>query len=356
MLDSILKADFVLADISTLNANVLYELGIRHAVRKNTTIIISEEKLPYPFDLSHILIERYQHLGDGIDYGEVVRFKKALTDKIKELVNINKVDSPLYTYFPNLEVPRFTQVEIAAIKEQIEEAGSLADYISQAEQAKNEKRYRDAINALNKARALHQDNLLVIQRLALVTYKSEIPDKATSLHNALRILEEANPSSTTDVETLGLCGAIYKRLYETVADTKYLQRSMEFYEKGFYIKNDYYNGINVAFLYNIYATVVDDKMEAYGCFGNASRIRDKVYTICHNIIQDETAWKNRDDKEWVYLTLAEVYCSRGDLFKENLMIEKASEYAKGTFSIDSYNTQKQILNKYVSDFKKRWME
>src|SRR4051812_4881326 len=57
MYENILKADFVVADLTTLNPNVLYELGIRHAVKKNTTIVISDKSLKYPFDLSHIIID-----------------------------------------------------------------------------------------------------------------------------------------------------------------------------------------------------------------------------------------------------------------------------------------------------------
>jgi hypothetical protein len=50
----IYEADIVIADLSTLNANVFYELGVCHAQRPNTTIIIAESVLmqSIPFDLS----------------------------------------------------------------------------------------------------------------------------------------------------------------------------------------------------------------------------------------------------------------------------------------------------------------
>ena len=61
MYDWIYKADIVVADISTHNANALYELGVRHALRPNTTIVISEDQTKYPFDLAHTVISTYEH-------------------------------------------------------------------------------------------------------------------------------------------------------------------------------------------------------------------------------------------------------------------------------------------------------
>ncbi|QNT70545.1 hypothetical protein [Defluviicoccus vanus] len=40
---NILTADVVIADVSTANCNAFYELGVRHALRPSTTIIISED-------------------------------------------------------------------------------------------------------------------------------------------------------------------------------------------------------------------------------------------------------------------------------------------------------------------------
>src|SRR6188768_2669449 len=66
MYQELLNADVVIADLSTANANALYELGVRHALKPFTTIVISEDKLVYPFDLNHIKITSYSHLGDAI--------------------------------------------------------------------------------------------------------------------------------------------------------------------------------------------------------------------------------------------------------------------------------------------------
>ncbi|HVF13495.1 MAG TPA: hypothetical protein VM942_02790, partial [Acidimicrobiales bacterium] len=73
MYRQLLDADVVVADISTCNPNALYELGVRHALRPFTTIIIAEDKMPYPFDVNHTVIRTYAHLGVGIDAEEAVR-------------------------------------------------------------------------------------------------------------------------------------------------------------------------------------------------------------------------------------------------------------------------------------------
>jgi hypothetical protein len=49
----LVKADLVIADITTLNPNALYELGIRHASRPNSTIILKDKDGKIPFDLDH---------------------------------------------------------------------------------------------------------------------------------------------------------------------------------------------------------------------------------------------------------------------------------------------------------------
>ncbi len=48
MYEQLLTADVVVADVSTMNPNAFYELGVRHALRPHTTIIISESKLEFP--------------------------------------------------------------------------------------------------------------------------------------------------------------------------------------------------------------------------------------------------------------------------------------------------------------------
>src|SRR5881296_3434012 len=81
MYEQLLKADVVVADLSTSNKNAFYELGVRHALRPYTTVIIAEDGIKtFPFDVNRVLIRQYHHLGEDIGYGEALRFSKLLTE------------------------------------------------------------------------------------------------------------------------------------------------------------------------------------------------------------------------------------------------------------------------------------
>src|SRR3954463_13506981 len=101
MYDQLLKADIVVADLSTSNKNAFYELGVRHALRPSTTLVIAEDGIKaFPFDVNHVAVRQYHHLGEDIGFDEVMRFRELLT---KAIVEIRKKqprdkDSPVYTF------------------------------------------------------------------------------------------------------------------------------------------------------------------------------------------------------------------------------------------------------------------
>src|SRR5436190_9897005 len=66
MYEMLFDADLVVADLSTSNLNAIFELGIRHALKPRATIIMAEKQFTSPFDVNHIVIRRYEHLGPDI--------------------------------------------------------------------------------------------------------------------------------------------------------------------------------------------------------------------------------------------------------------------------------------------------
>lgn len=156
-----------------------------------------------------------------------------------------------------------------------------------------------------------------------------------------------NPKETTDPETLGLLGAIYKRLYEQKNELEYLNLSLGYYERGYYVKQDYYNGINVAFLSTLKASISEDKFEIYSNYGQAIKIWNSISDKWSSVIES-IDFVERGDKEWMYFTLAEAFFGLGNIEKEEKYINLGKKHIQGDFAFDSYMEQKEKLKKTLT--------
>jgi MAP3K TRAFs-binding domain len=303
----LISADVVIADLSTSNSNAFYELGVRHALRPKTTIAIAESNLKPPFDINHTVIHQYEHLGTDIGYDEVMRFREKLVDTIKTILSNPEVDSPVYTYLKNLKPPFLEEAENEiSIDSKHDPKDTLGTIIENAVGAINKDDFLTARSLFQIANSIDPNNDFIVQKLALSIYKSKIPNHVESLKEALEVISALNLENTTDPETLGIAGAIYKRLWEELDDINYLNNSIYYYEKGFYIKNDYYNGINLAFLYNLRGSLTGDKYDSIADYIIANRIRNKVIQICEKLF-GEPSFKDRSDQYWIVATLEEAY-------------------------------------------------
>jgi hypothetical protein len=110
MYERLLLAEIAIVDATTQNANVFYELGVRHAARPASTIIVSTIDGPLPFDIAMIRTVPYT-LVDGVLTDEnAAAFADALEARLKTaLADLNNVqDSPLFQLipkFPGIELP-----------------------------------------------------------------------------------------------------------------------------------------------------------------------------------------------------------------------------------------------------------
>ncbi len=97
MFSLLLLADIVIADITIHNANVFYELGIRHALRDKMTILI---KCP-DFDTTPFDILGYRYL----DYNRAdpAAALPRLIDTLQETIQSGRTDSPVFKMLPKLE-------------------------------------------------------------------------------------------------------------------------------------------------------------------------------------------------------------------------------------------------------------
>ena len=54
------EAKFILAEISSLNPNVMYELGMAHMLNKDVILLTKEDLKKIPFDINKILVYKYE--------------------------------------------------------------------------------------------------------------------------------------------------------------------------------------------------------------------------------------------------------------------------------------------------------
>ena len=325
MYDNLLEADLVIADLSTSNPNAIYELGIRHALRPQRTIVMAEKNFSFPFDLNHLSILKYEHLGKDISFDEVMRFRRILKEKIASVMGSPEVDSPLFLFIPTLKPASLpaagTAAMPAATAPQPADSSQPTDSTSFAELLE---KFRAAKRAANKAadwakplellgrlKMMQPNDPYILQQLALATYKYERPDKKVSLIQAKIILSDLAPQTSSDAETVGLWGAIHKRLWEELKSNDDLDESVRAYARGYYIRTDYYNGINYAFMLNVRGASTTGE-EALADRVVARLIREQVLAICDRLLQvAPSSDEDSDEVFWIGATKVEALFGLG---------------------------------------------
>lgn len=402
MYEQLLNADVVVADLSTSNKNAFYELGVRHALRPFTTVVISEDGIKtFPFDISHVAIRQYHHLGEDIGFDEVMRFRTQLTDAIKDIVENPKNDSPVYSFITGLTPPQLAEVQakvhkaVAAdakmkgmapakpakgqekknIEANVESHSTLMQQVDQAQKDGNwalakslltvvRQMKMEELKKQQKASVIKlsepQEDAYILQRLALITYKSKQPTEEEALLEAHQLLNLLNPGTSNDTETLGLWGAVHKRLYELTKKRTYLDEAIRAYERGFFIRNDYYNGINYAFLLNLRSAQEKDRAESIADFIQARRVRAEVLDICDQWMKDNPMPKEgevpaavRDEYlktwYWVKATMGEAKMGMDEEDKAEKDLKEAYEKAPEGWMQESTEGQLAKLKELLKD-------
>ena len=404
MYERLLTADVVVADLSTSNKNAFYELGVRHALRPHTTIVVCEDGASsFPFDLNHVLVRKYHHMGEGIDFDEVERFRARLTEAIKAIAATTPPadDSPVYVFLHGLTPPALAKARGGAIPEgargalgaggaagagtlnysemmeEVDRAQAKGDFVTaKTLLALLRNRMKEvAAKAAEEARSKGQTDVqekpedpYLLQRLAFVTYKSKSPSPKDALDEARALLLTLNPATTNDTETLGLWGAVHKRLWDLTGEGAHLEEARRGYERGFQLRNDYYNGINLAFLLNVRASDASKRAtragspseatqllaDAIACFVDAQKVRTEVLQICKSVLETEKL--RDDDKYWVLASAAEAHLGIGDDEGATRTLEKAFAVASHQWMRDSTKEQMDQLRALIADSPLRFIQ
>lgn len=336
MYERLLGADLVIADLSTANVNAFYELGVRFALRPRATIVVAENKITFPFDINHIPIRTYEHLGSDIGNREAKRFKAALVELIGTIMDSGENDSPVYAFLPGLTEPS-KPVDQVIVPPPKEDGVTLNELKRRARQAMDDSEFEKAIPLWEQVRKKGPKDDYVVQQLALATYKSKKPTELEALESARKILGYLWPEESLDPETLGLWAAIHKRLYELNGDVAALEEAISATEKGFVLRRDYYNGINLAFLLDSRAAKAAPAMASEDD-ARARSVRRRVIDVCRAELEQKPEM-NEQDRYWVLATLQEAAVGLGDVAAAEEWGRQAKALAPADWMIESTEGQ-----------------
>jgi hypothetical protein len=339
----LMNAELVICDITTYNPNAIYELGVRHAVRPYSTIIIKEEDGNIPFDFNHNRTLKYKHQGSDISAEEAKRCVRELRELIITVSESPLTDSPMYTFIPQIVQPTLSEEDYAAI---IGDLRSKEDTVySLMEKAKEHmalNQFTEAAAKWKKLCEMVEHEHFFTQQQALCVYKSESPNKLVALTEALTIIGGLKPYN--DSESLGIAGAINKNLWKATKEPEFLNIAIDLYKKGWNLFTDYYTGENYAHCLEQKALNEADPNLLNYYKVEAQLTRQSII----NLVLELLAADGQEDLMWRAATLSNCYRAIGQ-------IEKADEYEAVFLSkqpqkwaFNTFNSSKQDLIKLAT--------
>jgi tetratricopeptide (TPR) repeat protein len=274
MYERLILCEYAVADLTTFNANVYYELGVRHAFRPWSTVLIFADGVRLPFDLGPMRGLPY-HLKRN---GGPAKPRADQTALAGQLVAARQeaVDSPIFQLLRGLAPSDVSRLDPESFREQVERSRSTREQLAEA-RGQGAEALRQVLGGLGALR--NQDSGVLVELLlsfrAVEAYQEmvELVERmprgvaasvrvqeqyALALNRvgngakAQRVLEKLIADRGASSETYGLLGRVYKDRWDaarregrTAAARGLLTRAIEEYLKGFQSDwRDYYPGIN----------------------------------------------------------------------------------------------------------------
>ncbi len=343
MLSRLQLSEFVVADLSTKNANVFYELGVRHGAGRRSTILLWGSDGEPPIDVAPYLQVRYATTEtDGIQ-----KLREDLTQRLRQAREAartapNWSDNPLVQLFiedsegskrlahAKADLFRDLVTYDENVKRELADARSLEDLDEAFEQIRNvQMRYTDLATVepgilvdlmLSYRHVKKWDAMIRLVELMPLDLRTSIfvreqtafalnrRNQGHDRQETLAILETLNDQRESS-ETLSLTGRVYKDLWDqarTKNATKalgYLRKAIDTYERGFLADpRDAYPGINAATLNHVLDTAKSrkrrDELLVVVRFAIESRLRDApTYWDYATLVEAATLQTRYDDAE-----------------------------------------------------------
>jgi hypothetical protein len=277
MFERLILCEFAVADLTTANANVFYELGVRHAVRPWSTILLfAAGGTQLPFDVMPLRAIPYQLSVQGAP-ADSSSIKEAVKQRLIEARNAS-TDSPIFQLvegFPDIQrlktdvfrdritysnlvkerlvtARRGGADEIRVIEKELgdiaaQESGVVIDLFLSYRAVRAWEAMIDLDARMPPPLAA---TVMVQEQLALALNRAGRGEDAERVLTTL--LENRGPSS----ETYGILGRVYKDRWEAAARAgdrfrarSFLDKAIEAYQRGFETDwRDAYPGVNAVTL------------------------------------------------------------------------------------------------------------
>jgi hypothetical protein len=304
MFERLLLCEYVVADLTTANANVFYELGVRHAARPATTLTVFASKQPIPFDVNYLRSLPYT-LGDNNSFGEeqATALRLALSARLVSLRDLSReedsIDSPLFqlvsSWRPPLIAREKTDVfrdhvrQDEAQKRELQEVRILAKRKETLDEAATQlAHFRARLGPLHEVPAATVIDLMLTYRAlsdwsAMIELCEAMPESLKrqilvreqlafafnrragkngsefDRMRALEILEDVEKEQGSSSETCGLIGRIHKdrwreslRAQQHIEAQTHLNAAIDAYRRGYFADpRDAFPGINVLTLLDV---------------------------------------------------------------------------------------------------------
>ena len=358
MFARLLLADFVVADLTLANANVFYELGIRHAAKPFTTVPIYANVSGLPFDVALVRAVSYQLENGTLTETSAHQLKTELAKRLRAAMGV--ADSPLFQLIPEFPGINLPNVATEAFEGWLRELAEFREKLSSACSQATPQAKRDALlkiqhdlgdikvarrsmlielmfsfrdtEAVEEFVALCEEfpddlkeHVIVRQQFALVLNRRNKPGDR---EKALRIIDELVKDRGPDPETLGIKGRIHKDIYKEAAEAKKitavaaLDDAISAYTKGFEADpREYYPGVNAL-------SLLVQKGDA-----EARKEVDRLLPLVHFAAERRGGASSSD--YWVLATVLELAGIREDWATAGRVLPKVILTAKASFQTAS---------------------
>ena len=289
MFERLLLCDFAVADLTTANANVFYELGVRHAARPATTLPIFAARHIPPFDVNYLRALPYE-LADGNQFGaeQADRLRTALSRRLGELREVARndrvADSPIFQLLSGYVAPDVARLKTDVFRDRTrysEEIKRRLAEVRDRQDAAGVRAIEGELHSLDGVEAGVLVDLFLSYRGVgawddMVRFYDRLPqelrrtvlvreqlgfalNRSKKRRDAIRVLEDVVSEHGASSETNGLLGRVYKDLWadsvrdgdELLADG-YLDSAIDAYVRGFEADSrDAYPGVNAVTLLDV---------------------------------------------------------------------------------------------------------